>query len=298
MTRTVPAPLQAALDTGVTTLARAWTVTRRDGLRLGFTDHDRALVFDGVSHEPDSGFTAQAVEQATGLAVDTHSVEGALRSSAISDADLERGLYDGAEILFWLVDWSAPDNRLLQARGRIGEVRRGAHAFEAEIAGLAEAVNQPQGRRLARSCPRRLGDAGCGVDLSTPGFEGSGTVAALVSERVFETAGLTGFESRWFDRGALTWTSGANAGTTGHVKAHRRLGGTVTLSLWQAPGLAIAEGDAFTVTAGCDKSFGTCAAKFANGVNFGGFPHMPGEDWAAGYPNTGEGHDGGSLFRG
>jgi hypothetical protein len=38
-------------------------------------------------------------------------------------------------------------------------------------------------------------------------------------------------------------------------------------------------GDAFTVTAGCDKHFATCQAKFANAVNFRGFPHMPGNDF-------------------
>ena len=38
-------------------------------------------------------------------------------------------------------------------------------------------------------------------------------------------------------------------------------------------------GDAFTITAGCDKQFATCQAKFANAVNFRGFPHMPGNDY-------------------
>ena len=38
-------------------------------------------------------------------------------------------------------------------------------------------------------------------------------------------------------------------------------------------------GDTFTVTAGCDKQFATCQAKFANAVNFRGFPHMPGNDF-------------------
>ena len=47
----------------------------------------------------------------------------------------------------------------------------------------------------------------------------------------------------------------------------------------------IAAGDEFTVTAGCDKQFATCQAKFANGVNFRGFPHMPGNDFVTSYPN-------------
>ncbi len=38
--RTIPSALQAKLDSGVTTLCRCWIVTRRDGVVLGFTDHD------------------------------------------------------------------------------------------------------------------------------------------------------------------------------------------------------------------------------------------------------------------
>ena len=53
--------------------------------------------------------------------------------------------------------------------------------------------------------------------------------------------------------------------------------------------------DAFTVTAGCDKSFRTCKAKFDNAVNFRGFPHVPGVDFALTYPDRGAKNDGGSM---
>jgi uncharacterized phage protein (TIGR02218 family) len=60
----------------------------------------------------------------------------------------------------------------------------------------------------------------------------------------------------------------------------------------------IAPGDAFSLTPGCDKSFATCQAKFGNGVNFRGFPHIPGNDFVIGGVQPGDGAlDGGSLFR-
>ena len=96
--RDIPTALQEALDGGATTLARCWLVTRRDGVALGFTDHDRALSIDGQTFEPESGFTASAIEVSTGLSVDTHSVSGALRSSQITEADIQKGLYDAAEV--------------------------------------------------------------------------------------------------------------------------------------------------------------------------------------------------------
>ena len=52
--------------------------------------------------------------------------------------------------------------------------------------------------------------------------------------------------------------------------------------------LAIAPGDTFTITAGCDKQFATCGAKFANAVNFRGFPHMPGNDYILAVARPGE----------
>ena len=36
------------------------------------------------------------------------------------------------------------------------------------------------------------------------------------------------------------------------------------------------------LVAGCPKTFAACTAKFANGVNFRGFPHLPGNDFTFG----------------
>ena len=56
--RAIPSALQAKLDSGVTTLARCWIVTRRDGVVSGFTDHDGDLVIEGVTCRAGTGFGA------------------------------------------------------------------------------------------------------------------------------------------------------------------------------------------------------------------------------------------------
>ncbi len=54
--------------------------------------------------------------------------------------------------------------------------------------------------------------------------------------------------------------------------------------------------DTFTVSAGCDKHFATCQAKFANTVNFRGFPHMPGNDFVTAIARPGDpANDGDAL---
>lgn len=44
----------------------------------------------------------------------------------------------------------------------------------------------------------------------------------------------------------------------------------------------------------CDKRWATCVGSFANGVNFQGFPDIPGDDFLTAYPAEGGRHDGGS----
>lgn len=44
----------------------------------------------------------------------------------------------------------------------------------------------------------------------------------------------------------------------------------------------------------CDKRWETCVGTFANGINFQGFPDIPGDDFLTAHPATGGRHDGGS----
>ena len=64
---------------------------------------------------------------------------------------------------------------------------------------------------------------------------------------------------------------------TGSLGEAARFDGTrFTLQLPMPYDIEIA--DAYSVIAGCDKTFATCKAKFNNVVNFRGFPHIPGAD--------------------
>ena len=285
--KSLPPSLQSHLDSGATTLAWCWRVTRRDGVRLGFTDHDRDLVFDGTTFAAATGFTATEIRDAVGLAVDNLEVESALSSDSLNEDDLAAGLFDDAAIEIWRVNWQDTSQRVLMRSGSIGEVRRSGAAFAAEVRGLAHYLQQPKGRLLQYGCDADLGDARCTVDLDDPAFRSTGTVVAASSPRRFTASGLESFATDWFTRGLVTFTSGANAGRAQEVRRHAA-GATATLELWQPMAQPIAPGDTFTVTAGCDKQFDTCRAKFANGVNFRGFPHMPGNDFVTAVARPGD----------
>ena len=75
-----------------TTIARAWAIARREGMVLGFTDHDATLAFEGVSFRPDAGLTARAVVQGLGLSVDNTEAQGVLSDDAIVTKLREEGV--------------------------------------------------------------------------------------------------------------------------------------------------------------------------------------------------------------
>jgi len=88
----------------------------------------------------------------------------------------------------------------------------------------------------------------------------------------------------------------SRAGGHQEAKRHAATASAVTIELWQAMSEAVAPGDGFTVSAGCDKQFATCKAKFANQANFRGFPYMPGNDVVLSYPASSTPLDGGSRY--
>jgi len=292
--KTLPSGMQAHLDSGATTLCWCWKLSRTDGAVLGFTDHDVDVTFDTVTYAASSGFTASEVDSTLGLAVDNLSVIGAL--SALDEGDLAAGLYDAASVEIWRVNWASPDQRVLMRKGTLGEVKRGHSGFTAEVRGLAAALNQAQGRVFGFSCDADLGDARCTIALTDPAFHGTGAVLVASDARRFTVSGLGSFADGWFAGGKLSWTSGANAGRAMDVKRHGVSGTNVTIELWQPMSEAVAAGDGFAITAGCDKQFATCKVKFANAANFRGFPYMIGNDAVISYPTTRAPLDGGSRY--
>jgi uncharacterized phage protein (TIGR02218 family) len=270
-------------------------VTRQDGETYGFTDHDRDLSFDGHVFKAASGLSAGALQQTTGLSVDNSEAVGALSDASVSEADLAEGRFDGAEVQAWLVNWADVSARVVAFRGNFGEVTRKAGAFRVELRGLTERLNQVQGLVYQAGCSAVLGDARCGVDLGLAAYRASAAIAEIDVLGRMRIEGLTGFADQWFERGRVEVLSGASAGMSVMVKADRLTDTGRVLDLWHGTGAALVAGDTIRLIAGCDRRATTCQTKFANFLNFRGFPHVPGEDWLTSYPVSGGVHDGGSL---
>lgn len=296
--RPIPPALASHLDGRATTLCRCWKLTRRDGTIMGFTDHDRDLVRDGTMFAAGTGLEAAEATAELGFTVGGGDVSGALVAGGLTEADILAGTYDDATVETWLVNWASPDQRLLLDRSSIGEIRRQDGSFVAELRGPMHRLDEERGLIFRANCSADLGDARCRVDLASPAFTASAAVDRTDGALGLTTEGLGGCADGWFTAGRLTWLAGANAGRAVEVKAHRALGGSAELDLWQRAPSPIAAGDTFRVTAGCDKRLASCRDRFGNVANFRGFPHMPGNDFVVRVAAAGRDlFDGGSLFR-
>lgn len=283
-----------AFAADATTLCHCWRLTRRDGAIFGFTDHDRDLAFAGATFRATTGLDAAQAESAAGFAVAGGEVHGAFDDAALVDGDLAAGLYDGASVEIWLVDWSDVARRVLMDIATIGEVRRTEFSFVAELRSLAHRFDEEQGRQFQRNCSADLGDARCGVDLASPLYSTGATITAIEADGAFAVAPDADCAPGYFTDGAVTSATGARH----TIKLHEKAAAGDRIVLWSADAATFAEGARVTLRAGCDKSPESCAAKFDNIANFRGFPHMPGNDVVAAYPNSsGPPMDGGSLFQ-
>lgn len=291
----VSVELKAHLEGGETTLARAWAVKRKDGVVLGFTDHDRNLSFDGIVFRADTGMVARALSQSTGLSVDNSSAAGALSSDAISEEDIAAGRYDGAALTIWMVNWADVSMRVPVFAGTLGEISCKGNLFEAELRGLAEALNQPRGRAYQRDCSAVLGDAACGFDTARTGFSAVTPIVDVKDDTVICCQGLGDFADGWFCRGRLEVQTGDAKGLSREIERDRFADGMRVIDLRTEIRAPISVGDEVRLVAGCDKRPETCRAKFANFPNFRGFPHIPGEDWLLSYPVRSGVNDGGKL---
>ncbi|MDB5622403.1 MAG: hypothetical protein JWR39_966 [Devosia sp.] len=295
--RTLEPGLAAHLAGSETTLATCWRITRKDGLVLGFTDHDRPLSFDGTAFVPAHGLDGGEAPARLGAQVETSEVLGVLHAEAITEDDIVLGRFDGAEVETWRVNWQALGQRVLLRRDAIGEIVREDGVFRAELRSPQAGLNRSMGRIYGALCDAELGDGRCRVDLGAPAFHATASVVRMEDANRLVVAGLEGFAEGWFAWGSARWSTGRRADLRDRVVSHGRIGGEDVLGFAAPLGEWVEDGQGVELWAGCDRRFASCRDKFANTVNFRGFPHIPGGDFVLRHPRAGDALDGRAVVR-
>lgn len=295
--RVLDVGLAAHVAQGETTLATCWKLVRGDGVVLGFTDHDLVLSFGGVDFVPAHGLDGGEVPARLGAQVETSEVLGVLHADAITEDDILLGRYDGAVVETWRVNWADVSQRVRLRSDTIGEIVREDGVFRAELRSAQQGLNATRGRIYQGLCDAVVGDGRCGVNLGAPAWRGFATVTGIEDDHRVVVTGLGGFGEGWFGFGSALWTDGRRDGLRDGVVTHGRVGAGDVLGFGVAVGQWVDVGDTLTVTAGCDRRFATCGDKFANAVNFRGFPHIPGSDFVLRHPRQADALDGRAVVK-
>ena len=257
-------------------LAWCWRLSRRDGVVIGLTSHDRDLIVGGVPYRAAPGMKPSALETSDSLDAATMDLEGAVSSEAIAAADLDAGRWDGAELALFVTDWTAPEAApVTVARGSLGAVERRGAAFTAELQGVTRALDRPACPATSPSCRAMLGDPACRVDLA-PRTHVRRVVAIEGRTVTLDDPLATGALAF----GELIWLEGAICGLSSPVIGEA---GAV-LMLAEAPPVVPALPARVRITEGCDRQLATCRDRFGNAANFRGEAHLPGNDLLTRYP--------------
>lgn len=265
----------SGLDGQVSSIALCWRLARRDGVVLGFTNHDRDIRLAGVTYRANPGLTPSALVQTDGLEGDSMSIEGMLSAASITSTDLELGRWSGSAVEVFACDWvDLGGGSLCLSRGRVGDVARpvagSSGAFRVELLTDIDLSAALLPLLLSPTCRHELGDAVCGVRLDGLRLDrdvlGGGGDRLRINPDV-EDPGRYAMGALRFVRGPL---SGVDRGIVSV------LGDEILLDE-EVPGEQLA-GSRVRLTPGCDKRLSTCAGRFGNAPMFGGEPHVPGTD--------------------
>ncbi len=279
--RTLSAPLIALLAASSQFyICNLFTLTLRDGTVLRYTDAGKNITFNSVTWVNTGPLVSRGrISYSVGITVDE------LEMKIMSDSSLlinsvpfiqacVNGVLDGCAVVvqkMFLSDWDTPVGTVDMFTGKVSNVEASRQVVEFRVKSFLERLDLNMPRNVYQaSCTHTLYSAGCGVNRLS--FTVSGTVTAQNPDGSINTS-LSQADG-YFNMGAITFTSGPNAGVSRAVKLHQNASGKIFFP-YPLPEDAVI-GNTFTILPGCDKRrTGDCTTKYSNVIHFKGFEFIP-----------------------
>lgn len=268
----------------------AWLIERKDGLKIGTTDHDTPFEFEEVLYLPQIGFKGDAVPFKNTPEL-TNSNITSIISNTITETDLLLRKYEGATLEIWIWNWLESEKVRTIFIGSLGELKvesgaildlvqvgnyllggNAALRFTHEAQSIHLKLSQKATLLTSKTCRHTFGGQGagkCNKDLSA--LTDTYTINASESNRF--TVSNSSRPSGFFNEGKVTFISGFLQGTTIDVATWDGS----TFSLWQPLPFPPGVGDTIVAVAGCAKTMEACIA-YNNIDYFGGQSYVPGVD--------------------
>lgn len=283
MSRTVPSDLIDRFKVGGTTQCALLQVRPSRMPVFGITSLDRDVTYDDGSGYGDSsgtvvyraknGFTPSDQVSAMDLSVDNAEASSLLAQftfDGMTPEAIERGEYDGAPFVLYLVDYEdLAAGHVILSSGTVGQVRRAdTGAVTIELRSLLQQLKQRAMVEVTSiACRATFGDDRCKMPLVWTDTEV--TTVGPETDRTFTVGALP---DGFVVPGIVSWTSGSAEGREYEVEAYDPDTGMITLVF--PTYLPIEEGDTLRIRRDCDKSKDMCKG-YLNLLNMRSEADMP-----------------------
>lgn len=269
--RTISNNLKSEILNG--TISNIILITRKDGVKYGFTDNDVALTVEGQVYTPAPGLQRLRLTMTASAEVSSQTFGSAWLD--VPEDDLKGGKFDNCIVEVAWCSWKHVSyGKVVVFTGTLGDITWTDEGFSADVVSFMKQLELIIGNTYTAQCrhslfsTNKVGVIGkCG--LSSTSFTFTGSISSVITPKW--KFGISSVKADgYYSNGQITFTSGFNSGLSAVIKVHS----SNQIELFLPTAFVVNLGDTFTIYAGCDKTLSTCKTKFSNSINFGGFPHI------------------------
>jgi uncharacterized phage protein (TIGR02218 family) len=289
LSRNIPIALQSHLDQQSTTTCRLLQIKPAREPVFGYSSTNRPITFDAsdgygeITYQVMSGFDHSAVVSTGDVAVDN--TDGRvlyLSGGPITEANINAGVYDGAEFTILAVNYLdlTAGRCYVVMHGYIGRIRVvRAGLFQLELRSLIDVLRQEPWEKWQIYCRVKRFQSIPGEERFPCNYTTNEWVTGVAvtsvsveSNRTFTASGLAQ-SADYFAPGMVLWTSGPNAGLSFEVEEFGT-GGVISL-LFPTP-YPITAGDDFDIRRDCTRAWSghNSCETYDNRENFRGEPKI------------------------
>jgi len=248
--------------------AVCWHIQLTNGDQLRLTNYNEDIKIKDYKYVAESIFTYKSIEKCSELLTEKNEICGIICDKYFKRQDIINGKLNDAYIEIFLINTNHLDNgKLILNQGYVSNIKIIDNKFIANISSLKNKFNHKITNSFSQNCRAKFCDQDC--SLHEENYKFYGKISKVVSNNTLFDAERNE-ENFYFNFGEITFISGNNTGLCFQVKNFKN--GEIELNLPSIYKLAV--GDAYSIIAGCDKNFSSCATKFNNALNFRGEPYI------------------------
>jgi uncharacterized phage protein (TIGR02218 family) len=256
--------------------ARLCVITRTDGTIIRIAESETQIVVLGDAYQVLPGFQISAVKHtANGEVPSCQFVAVHENGGVFNTADLDTGLFDGADVQVYIIDRMDLTAKGLLFSGAIATISYDIENHVVfDVKGPAVSARVLMTQKRSPMCRTDLFSVLCGLDPAS--YDVATTVDTIVNAFNFTVTGALAQADGYFNQGVCVTADGASFEIANWSQS------TQTITAYLPCSRLLTAGVGLTLYPGCDKTLGANGCpKFSNQLNFQAEPHFLGTAAAA-----------------